>query len=183
MTPPTLTFSPFDEGLLAATRAKWTADAESGLAFPSEVERLLAWAEAHHTPREGEGVAYGIFAKSGKKGPSPALGICEIAITRHSTRSKWVKMLRLHLSPAVDSALQAGEPDLASDVFTQSLIGTVFLQSEHNATTMKVYGRTNEQLTVLKVLVNHLQSQLAKSPENKIKASIEGRFLVITSFN
>ena len=167
---------PFEDASLALTRTAWVADAMKGLAFITEVERLLEWGDSHRVAVENDSCAFGIF-KAGKK--SPALGICEVVISRKSVRSKWVKMLRLHLSPAVDAKLQAGDPDDAMNVFMSSIQGAVGLQSTHKANTLKVFGRTNEQLAFLKVLVTHLQPVLAKRAQNRVKVSIEGRFLSI----
>lgn len=86
-------------------------------------------------------------------------------------------MLRLHLRPSVELELQSGNSDNAMDIFVESMQGSILLQLTHQANTLKVYGRTNEQLNFLKALVVRLQSQLEKS--DTVKASIEGRFLSI----
>jgi hypothetical protein len=161
---------------MALTRTTWIADANKGLAFIPEVERLLEWADSHRVPVDNDSCAFGIF-RAGKK--APALGICEVVISRKSIRSKWVKMLRLHLSPAVDAQLQGGDPDGAMSVFLSSIQGAIGLQSTHQANTLKVFGRTNDQLNFLKVLVTHLQPKLAEHAHNRVKVSIEGRFLCI----
>lgn len=88
-------------------------------------------------------------------------------------------MLRLHLSPSVDDQLQKGEPDAAMSVFTSSIFGSIGLQSAHKASTLKIFGRTNDQLNFLKVLVTHLQPQLEKQEHNRVQLAIEGRFLSI----
>jgi len=89
-------------------------------------------------------------------------------------------MLRLHLKPSVDEQLQEGAPEAAMDVFTQSIAGSLDLQLAHKATTMKVYGRTSEQLAFLKALVVHIQKHFEDKPASRIKATIEGRFLCTT---
>ncbi|WP_234192677.1 hypothetical protein [Pseudacidovorax sp. NFM-22] len=126
---------------------------------------------------EGEGMAYGIFDEA--KDPAVALGFCEVAITRKSARSKWVKMLRLHLRPSADAQLVSGDSGVAMDVFTESILGSIRLQMAHSASTLKVYGRTNEQLGFLQVLVKHLHTQASEDAKKQFKASIEGRFLSI----
>lgn len=149
-------------------------DAEDGLAFPSEVARLLDWAECHLAPSNDDATAFGIFRPGGKQ----ALGLCEIVIHRRSTKSKWVKMLRLHLRPHIDADLQRGSSQAAMDVFVASLVGAIALQSAHKASTLKVYARTSEQLNFLRALVTQV-SERVKRDNLSLKASIEGRFLVV----
>ena len=148
-----------------------------GLAFESEVARLMEWVKTHLSPTQHDSTAFGVF----RPGKNAALGICEIVIQRKSARSKWVKMLRLHLSPAVDSGLQAGDSDDAMNVFKSSILGSMSLQMSHQATTMKVFGRTNDQLNFLKAVVGSLQVFLKTKPNNQVKVSIEGRFLTIAA--
>jgi hypothetical protein len=170
-----LKFLAFNESRLISTRAAWTQDAVDGLAFPSEIERLLAWVETHQEPSDHDAAAFGIF----KEGTSTALAICEVAIQRKSVRSKWVKLLRLHLKPSVDDKLQAGHPEGAMDVFVQAIAGSLNLQVLHKANTLKVYGRTNDQLNFLKALEKHVSAKLTSEAKQGIKATIEGRFLSV----
>lgn len=170
-----LEFHRFDDARMTATEAAWLKDATEGLAFPSEVKRLLDWASSHREHVEGDAAAYGVFSK----GKNTALGICEVIVQQKSVRSKWVKMLRLHLKPSVDTDLQAGNPDQAMDVFTEAISGSLDLQMAHKATTLKVYGRTNEQLRFLKALVGHINGNVPQHAGSPLKVTIEGRFLSI----
>lgn len=170
-----LEFRAFDAATLKASRDAWLSDAADGLAFYSEVERLFDWAVTHLQLSSTDAIAYGVF-RDGKK---QALGLCEIIIQRKSARSKWVKMLRLHLRPSVDADLQRGNPIGAMNVFGSSLQGTLDLQMAHKATTLKVYGRTNEQLTFLRALVSHIEQNLSNAIKESAKVSIDGRFLSI----
>lgn len=165
----------FDAATLKASRETWLSDAEKGLAFYSEVERLFDWAATHMDLSQTDATAFGVF-RPGKK---PALALCEITVQRKSARSKWVKMLRMHLSPAIDATLQSGDPLDAMNVFGASLHGTLGLQMLHKATTLKVYGRSNEQLTFLRAVVSKLDQQLPDAIKKMAKLSIEGRFLSI----
>ena len=170
-----LEFKNFTDARISATKDAWMADASSGLAFSSEVSRLIEWADQNRVPTELDAAGYGVFHKH----KSVALGICEVIVQRKSARSKWVKMLRLHLKPSIDAELQTGSPDDAMEVFIQSITGVIGLQMAHSATTLKVYGRTNAQLTFLKALVGHIQKKFADTQEHSIKSTIEGRFLTI----
>lgn len=172
MTKQVLEFKQFDAASAAATRKEWHVDAAKGLAYGPEQDRLFDWVDTHQDVVENDAVAFGIFEQKSQI----ALGICEVTIQRRTLRSKWVKMLRLHLKPSVDASLQAGEADLAMNVFVESMRGSMGLQMTHSANTLKVFGRTNEQLNFLKALLQHLAPTIAGKP---IKASIEGRFLSI----
>ena len=173
-----LEFRAFDDARLRATRDAWVQDVEMGWAFPSEVERLFAWikdAEVRAQSEAGSAKAYGVF----QKGKPVALGICEVVVYRQSAGSKWVKMLRLHLRPSVDNELQGGKPDSAIDVFGQAMLGSVGLQFEHKATTLKVYGRTNSQLNFLRAVASTVDARLGQEAKRHARVTIDGRFLSI----
>jgi len=165
-------FEQFTAESAAASRQAWLHEAKDGLAFEPEIERLFDWVDSHQSICDNDSVAFGVFEGLTNK----AVGICEVIIQRKTIRSKWVKMLRLHLRPSTDAKLQDGHPEEAMDVFVESMQGSMGLQMAHQANTLKVYGRTNEQLNFLRALLRHLQPTLEGKP---VKASIEGRFLSI----
>jgi hypothetical protein len=169
-------FLNFDDERFSSTVAAWQADADNGLAFSSEILRLFDWVNTHREMSEVDSMAFGVFPKN----ESTAVGICEVMIHRKTVRSRRVKLLRLHLKPSADADLQAGESDLAMMVFTQCLVGTIGLQLKHQAKTLKVYGRTPEQLAFLRVLVSNIDKIDPKKSGSGYKAAIEGRFLSIT---
>lgn len=169
-----LHFEIFNPATAAASRAAWEKEAKDGLAFFTEIQRLFDWVDTHQEVINHDSVAFGIFDKKSQE----ALGICEITIQRRTIRSKWVKMLKLNLRPSIDALLQSGDSDMAMSVFVESMEGSIGLQLDHQANTLKVYGRTNEQLNFLKALLVRLQAQLQSV--DTVKASIEGRFLTIS---
>lgn len=175
MTYEQMEFRAFDGATLKSSRDAWLSEATDGLAFYSEVERLFDWAATHLDISETDATAFGVF-RAGKK---QAQGLCEIVVQRKSVRSKWVKMLRLHLRPTVDADLQGGNPIGAMNVFGSSLQGALRLQMAHKATTLKVYGRTNDQLTFLRALVIHTEQNMPAAVKATTKVSIDGRFLSI----
>ena len=167
-------FAPFTDKTLAATEKVWLKAAESGLTFPTEAEQVIAYVRGHMTEQhEGDSVAYGIFPK----GSDVADGVAEVALTRRSARSKWVKLLRVRLNPIVEEQLMTGTPDATSvalDVFVSAVKGVSALTRDHSANTLKIYGRSAKQLQFLKTLGVELKKL-------KVKANIkvEGRWLVI----
>ena len=103
MTKESFRFKTFTAQTFQSTSIAWTSDALDGMAFPAEVEQLLSWASEHLSPIDGQPVAYGVFPATGKV----ADAICEVVVTRQSSRSKWVKMLRVRLRPKIDDALNS----------------------------------------------------------------------------
>lgn len=166
-------FRQFDAGTFSATKAGWSKDATQGEAFAPEVEQLMCWAENHLTLHENE-IAYGIFDAD----DPIAVGICELAITQPSTRGKWVKFIRLRLRPTIESLLFSNSPEgltTAVEAYVASVIGVYHVKNEHEATIIKVYGRTQEQMRFLTLL----SVALASRREATFETKIEGRWLVL----
>ena len=172
-------FKSFTNETFQSTSTAWTSEALKGKAFPSEVEQLFSWAEHHQQQVAGHSVAYGIFPNSAKV----ADAICEVVVTRHSSRSKWVKMLRVRLRPRIDEALNSiGDSSNSAmrealAIFIHATIGVLKFGESENASTIKVYGRTRQQLDFLKFL----GIELEKVKTNPMKVTMEGRFLVVKS--
>jgi hypothetical protein len=167
-------FKEFDAASMAATRHAWMGDADNGSGFPPEIEQQLDWAQGHMT-LTGTEVAYGIF----KDGGHVALAICELVITRRSARSKWIKFMRLRLRPSVDVQLFNNDPAgfrTAIEAYIACVQGVFHVKNQEKANTIKVYGRTQQQMGFLTILATSLQNR----PELTFKTSIEGRWLVLT---
>lgn len=173
-------FKQFDIDSLTVTTEAWKNDAFDGFAFPIEVEQLMAWVSGHVDEIEGDSVAYGVFPPNSKI----ADAICEVAVTRKSVRSKWVKMLRIRLRPTIDDALNSSLPNdsevgikNALEIFVQATVGLLKFGEHQKANTIKIYGRTKQQTDFLGFLAIELQ----KINEGRMKASMEGKFLVVKS--
>ena len=166
-------FRPFDATSIAATRAAWRNDALKGGAFLPDVDQQLDWAE-NHIELTDNGIAYGVF----KEQSHVAAGVCELLITKPSVHSKWVKFLRLRLRPSIDLQLFDNKPagvESAIEAYIACVVGVFHVKNEHKATIIKVYGRTQQQMAFLTVLVAKLQQQ----DDITFKSSIEGRWLVL----
>ena len=164
-------FKPFSKSSFKATKSHWLNLAEDGWGFRSSVERLFDDAEDKLIHQDGKAVFFGVFEEKTKY----ACALCEIVVMRRGIRNKWVKMLNLHLSPDLEA--HSGE---SHEIFLTSMTGSSGLQMEHNANILKIYGRTNEQLELLKTLVKFIAATDA-AKEKKFEAKIEGRFLTIES--
>ncbi len=179
MTKESFRFKTFTEQTFKSTSIAWTSDALAGMAFPAEVEQLLSWASDHLSPIDGQPVAYGVFPTTGKE----ADAICEVVVTRQSSRSKWVKMLRVRLRPKIDDALNSAlDPSNsgmreALAIFIKATIGLLKFSEAEKANTIKVYGRNRQQTDFLRFL----GIELEKVENSPMKAAMEGKFLVVKS--
>lgn len=168
-------FRKFGVEEIEATAKEWTHAAAKGLAFPADVEQVLDWVRTHTAAGNGDSTAYGVFPEGSKV----ASGICEVVVTRRTARSAWVKFLRLRLRPSLEDALFRKEVEAvreATEIFMTGVLGVFGLKVQHQANTLKIFGRTNEQLSFLAGLASALQ-QRAKG----MSVMIEGRWLVCTN--
>lgn len=167
-------FAEFSAASLDATEKAWCDDADAGLAFRPDIEQQMSWAREHRVVTNNS-VAYGVF----EKGKNVAVGICELVITQPTKRGKWIKVLRLRLRPKVEDQIFRNDKQglmTAIDAYVTCVQGVFAVKNEHKATTIKVYGRTQEQVKFLTLL----SAALEKRPgEATFRSSIEGRWLVL----
>lgn len=166
-------FRDFTPESFKATKDAWVKDAEAGGGFLPDIEQQMDWTEKHLTLTNNS-VAYGVFDRSSKI----ATGICELAITKPEPKKAWVKVIRLRLRPKVEAQLFANEKagiSAAVEAYLACVIGVFHVKNAHNASTIKVYGRTQEQLRFLTLLDVRLKDR----SEATFKSSIEGRWLVL----
>jgi predicted RNA-binding protein with RPS1 domain len=164
----------FNEANFTSTGKAWLKKASSEISFPTEAHQILEWASSRlDLTTQGDSVAFGIF----KDGADIAAAICEIAITRKTARSRWMKMLRVRLSPDLEMGVFDGSIEAMSDVqnvYVAAVAGVLKLKMEHNATILKIYGRSHEQLSLLKVLGIELEKHLKNHT-----IRMDGRWLTI----
>ena len=168
-----LVFSEFNSEQMVHTCTQWRKDAAKGLAFPSDIEQLISWVQTHDKHQDADSMAFGIFAK----GSPVAEGICEFVVTRVSKSSPWVKMLRLRLKPTLDERIYLKDINAqgeAMDVFVSAIGGVVKLTNVHAAKTLKIFGRSNDQLSFLQTLAVSLQKSV-----KDVTVKIDGRWLVV----
>lgn len=156
------------------TRQVWTKRVSGDVSFPTEAPQLLAYAASRlDIGVHGDAVFYGLF----KDGEEVASAVAEMAVTRKSAKSHWMKMLRIRLSPELEDGVFRDSIDALRDVqalYVAAVAGMLKLKFEHSATTLKIYGRSAEQISFLKLL----SVELEKHVKNH-KISIQGRWLVI----
>lgn len=167
-------FRSFTGESFQATERAWLRRASGDFAFPTEAQQVLDWARNHLNPDVvNEAVAFGLF----KDGTEVASAICEVVLTRRSARSHWVKMIKLRLSPELEKGVFEEDLDTARDirdVYAAAVMGVLKLKFDREATTLKIYGRSAEQVGFLKLLGVELEKHLKNH-----KISIHDRWLVI----
>jgi len=166
-------FKAFTDDLFKATKDGWIKDISAGEGFLPDIEQQMDWTEKH-MELVGSSMAYGVFDGSSKI----AAGICELIITKPEPKKAWVKFIRLRLRPKIESQLFSNGGtgiDAAIQAYVACVLGVFHVKNAHNASTIKVYGRTSEQVRFLKLM----DSALKERSEATFKSSIEGRWLVL----
>lgn len=166
-----------------ATLAKWEAEGEVAELFPGEVARKFAWVGAAIDDEEKAGahrmLAYGIFQPES----DIAIATCELVLSdRGLIAGKWLKLLNIVVSPEIDNALRSEDmfaTDLAVSAYKTAVLGAFSERLNHEADTLKLYGRSDELLRFFMILLVTI-NQDSKSP---LRARKEGRWIVITTEN
>lgn len=172
-------FEQLDRKNYEATLQRWTWEAEANDRFPHEVERKLRWigdllADANGDPNN-KSLAYGVFAEYSEV---PA-AVCELIISRKTINERWLKLLSVTLSPEVEARVEEGDVDAiltAVMAYRTAVSGAFDAQLEHQADTLKLYGRNEDMLKLLSTLLVTLQSS-----GTDFDAKKEGRWLVLRS--
>jgi hypothetical protein len=168
-----MNFKNFTLELFKATKDGWIKDIGAEEGFLPDIEQQMDWTEKHMTLTDTS-VAYGVFEGTGKI----AVGICELVITKPEPKKAWVKFIRLRLRPKIESQLFSNEKvgiTAAVEAYVACVLGVFHVKNAHNASTIKVYGRTQEQVRFLTLLDVALKNRSAAT----FKSSIEGRWLVL----
>ncbi len=163
------------------TLRRWTWEADANDGFPHEVERKLKWISELLSNGKGDAnhqsLAYGVFIE----GASVPAAVCELVISRKSLNERWLKLLSVVLSPEVEAKVEAGDVNAiqtAVMAYRTAVSGAFDAQLEHNADTLKLYGRNEAMLKLLTTLLATLQTS-----GSDFDAKREGRWLVLRSIS
>lgn len=170
---PPMEFRRFTQESFQATDEQWRRLADEAQAFTPDTEQILKWT-AEHIEIKDNAVAYGVFPPES----TAACGICELIVTKKSPKNGWVKFIQLKLDPKIDAQIFANDPNgivVAIEAYISCVIGVLDVKDHHDASTVKVFGRTQEQMQFLTLLSAALQ----KRDAFKFTTSIEGRWLVL----
>ena len=174
-------FEQLNQQAYEATLKRWTWEADVNDGFPHEVERKLRWIEELLSNGKGDAnnqsLAYGVFAERAEV----PVAVCELVISRKTVSERWLKLLSVMLSPEVEAKVEAGDVEAiqtAVMAYRTAVSGSFNAQLEHNADTLKLYGRNEAMLKLLTTLLATLQSS-----GSDFDAKKEGRWLVLRSIS
>jgi hypothetical protein len=171
-------FMLFDQAAYDATLVKWSSEALEYDCFPNEVQTRLAIVQqslqAKSNTTGNVPMAYGVFAP----GQNVASCVCDLVLSDRGTfGGKWLKMLKVTLSPEIDAKLQEGDPEAtlaAIRSYKVATLGAFSARLDHEADTLKLYGRSREHLNFLLAMLSALNENSAT-----VRATREGRWLVL----
>ena len=173
----TYKLSQFNSVTIAATQRAWHNDLEnSPNYFPSDAHRMIEFARqnSNYADNTLSSLAYGVFSGDSQTADS----IVEVIITRESR--KIVKMLECAIRPTLtEKAFSNDEAviDKLIAIYCETILGTILIGDHNNANIIKVYGRTNRLLSILRIVARLLkENEISNTMYN---ASIEGRWLAV----
>ena len=167
----------FDAQKLDATEAAWLASAQM-LEIPDlDYIKQIQWISNNSDySRTNNSLAYGLFDSTS---PSPDVAVATLDLV-HSKRvgGGWLKFLQLFLSPKfAPSVLAPAHMAEMFEIYSDSIIGTIALTTEHPSRSVKIYARDDHLMTLLA----GVESTISKIPDSVFTAHFEGRFLVIST--
>lgn len=174
-------FRQFSQQDTQETVIKWDEEASRYDCFPDEVHQKLAPltkpAATGAEDKRNKTLHYGVFLD----GRHDAIALCEMVLSDRGTiGGKWLKMLKLTMSPEVDTQVIEDHPgaiDTVVQAYRTAVIGAFSERMNHEADTLKLYGRSEEQLKFLVLLIAFINQDHG----HELVATKEGRWLVVRS--
>ncbi len=159
----------FTKQSFADTKNNWIAYAGCQPVFSLECGPIFDWIEERLLEdKNSDTSAYGLF----EPGSSTAVAIVEV-VNSTKTKGPMIKMLKVIFSPQFWDTVAYRQEIL--NIYVGAIGGCVKLSMKRKTKILKLYGRTNELLSVMM----DLHTELVKTPINGVKAKIEGRWLVL----
>lgn len=170
-----LQLRPFTDESFVATRENWQAQAGKA-EFASEYSAIFSWADTHRDYGEdakvGDSHAYGLFA------PKVDTACAMVDVVLHKKGRRGVtKLLKVYITPEYWNVTE--HQDQVLEIFVGAIAGTIALSKQAQSREVKLYGRSQELLSLLHTLHVHLNRNLDKLPG--IAAAMKGRWLEITT--
>lgn len=175
-----LMFSPITEQTYRRMLEGWKAQAEEIDAFPQEVERSLTWVADALCDKSPSGEHRSLAYVVSEDGADVPLAVCELVLSKRSRYERWLKLLKVHLSPGLEARIEQGDVqamETASNVYKAAVAGAFDAKLEHSADTLKLYGRNDDMLKLLVVLLARINAQ--DGADSSLSACKEGRWLVL----
>lgn len=173
-------FRQFDAHSFQATLKAWELQAEQAGMFPGEQAAKLSQVEktllSDNKQSQHKDLAYAVF----HQGCDVALASCELVLSdRGALSGRWLKMLKVVLCPEIDAGFQENDVEatsLAVSVYRCAVLGSFSERLNHEADTLKLYGRDHTMMQFLSTLFTSIPQG-----DPDLQASKEGRWLVIRS--
>jgi hypothetical protein len=176
----TMEFRLFEQIDYNETREKWSEEALERDFFPDEVDRHLRVVKDYlggADDAQHRSLAYGVF----NPGSHVAAGVCSLVLSdRGVANGKWLKLLDVRISPEASALLSEDDVDAAQcvvHVYKAAVNGAFEARLDHEADTLKLYGRNDSQLQFLTVLL----AVIRDDDSSNIAAKRAGRWLVINT--
>lgn len=158
------------------TLQNWQKAVQDDDLFALEYQDLFKWTESHiqYEDKDLESYAYGIFTKNSPN--TAAHAIVDIIQRPHGRRQ--TKLLKLVVSPQFADDTDVNNLNTLVDLMLAAVLGTVEISGRNSSSTIKIYGRTNSMLGVLR----KLNDTITNSPAfpKSITTKIAGRWLEIS---
>lgn len=158
---------------LAATRRSWRKEAGEE-AFLTECAPIFDWADPrtnYDAQKKGDSLAYGVFAP----GSLSADALVEVVVSEVRA-GRMTKLLKVFVAPSYWTGGQNN--DQLARLFAAAIAGTIRLSSDTRSRIVKIYGRSEELLSLLYQVRNLLEQH---AEELNIHCSMQGRWLEIST--
>lgn len=171
-------FEQFNSSTYEEALEIWSKEAETCNIFPQEVVRQLKWIKESLSTQatvQSSSLAYGVFTQKDK---SP-VAVCELVISQKGKNNRWMKLLNVTLSPAMEAKVEAKDLKAiktAVTAYRTAVAGSFDAKNDHDIDTLKLYGRNK---TMLDLLITTYAALEDSESFEEIKK--EGRWLVLCS--
>lgn len=159
--------------LLEATEQAWklTAGADE---FASEYLVLFEWLRSHrkYASDTGESVGYALLEEDLKV----ASAFFEVVST--TGRGGLTKLLKVYITPQLWN-ISDHQREVVK-IYSECIKSVVRISRDNHCRNIKIYGRSDAMLSLLRSIHVALQEELDKKPESGLSVSIEGRWLVFS---
>lgn len=172
------TLKKVDLALAVATREVWTTQAsevEDENVLWGHYARILDWTDKYAAGRGDQHAhVYGLTCND----MAHACAVLELAHAKPHSDNPWLKILSVHMQPALDLERSNLDITQAADVYSYALGESLRLTfTDLPSTTLKVYARTDMEEGFFRVIAARLMSDERISGLN---LAVQGRWLVFS---
>lgn len=163
----------FTQKTLESTKDNWRKHAGAD-EFETEYGLVFEWAAGHIDYAKGshDSLAYGLFSSRSTR----AAAIVEV-IQRSQVRKGLTKMLKIWITPEHWDA-SSNRMQIAS-LMVDAMLGTIELSTQNRSKTVKIYGRTEQMLSILHTVHTTLSQKIVAGELKGVQVNIVDRWLEI----